>query len=122
VKTRELDMMELDRHQPAALAWRRRSLGDRLSVAVVELRKGASIPPTRRRQDVTVVVLSGAWHFYLLGREVTVEPGEMFSVPGGAECSWEALHDTLAIEIVRPSAAAAAGETAEAVDDCLWAV
>ncbi len=122
MKTRDSEMKALDGQQTAAWDWRRRSLGDRLTVSIVELRKGASIPPTRRRQDVTVVVLEGAWHFYLLGREVTVEPHDMFSIPAGAECSWEALHDTLAIEIVRPSTAMSSHEHVEPVDDCLWAV
>jgi quercetin dioxygenase-like cupin family protein len=122
VRTREHDLVEFEGARPAARARRRRPLGDRLSVSVVELRKGASVPPGRRRHDVTVVVLKGAWHFYLLGREVTVEEREMFLIPANAECSWEALHDTLALEIVRPSTAAGSPEPAEVPDDCLWAV
>ncbi|MDE3153683.1 MAG: hypothetical protein KGN76_01200 [Acidobacteriota bacterium] len=122
MKTGEFDRRDLETDRPAALAWRRRSLGERLSVSIIELRKGASIPPTRRRHDVTIIVLSGAWHFYLLGREVTVEARDMFSIPAGAECSWEALHDTLAIEIVRPAAAATAADGSDVTDDCLWAV
>ncbi len=102
------------------LDWRRRRLGDRLSVSIVEIRKGASKPPARRARHTTIIVLRGAWHFYLLGREVTVRDDEMFAIPAGSECSSEALEDTLALEIVSPGEA---GEPDELpCDEFLWAV
>ena len=101
------------------MAFRRRRLGDRLSVSILEIRKGASKPPARRNRHTTIVVLRGAWHFYLLGREVTVRDDEMFAIPAGAECSSEALEDTLALEICAPGDVDLPDESP--IED-LWAV
>jgi quercetin dioxygenase-like cupin family protein len=100
--------------------WRRRRLGDRLSVSIVEIRKGASRPPARRNRQTTIIVLRGAWHFYLLGREETVRDDEMFAIPAGAECSSEALEDTLAVEICGPGDADQPDDSQS--EECLWAV
>ena len=50
-----------------------------------------------------MIVLKGAWRFYLPTGEVTLRANQMLAIPPGTEHSSEVLEDTVAIDICTPT-------------------
>jgi quercetin dioxygenase-like cupin family protein len=88
------------------VSWRYRrkfSAGQNLSVAMVEVLRGATTLPHQHMNEEVVLVLEGSWRFYLRGEEVTLGANQMLSIPAGVEHSSVVLEDTVAIDICAPS-------------------
>jgi len=71
----------------------------RLSVARIEIAKGAVTPAHRHEAEGLMVVLEGVWRFHLRGRVITVKQGEMLRIPAEVEHSAEAVADTVALTV-----------------------
>lgn len=75
---------------------------DTLTVARLELKRGAFVPTHQHPNEQLSMIVSGALRFELEGREVIVRAGEMLQIAGGVPHSAEAIEDTVAIDIFSP--------------------
>jgi quercetin dioxygenase-like cupin family protein len=82
---------------------RKVALGENITVARVEVKEGAITHSHKHENEEMILVLKGAWRFYLPSGEVTLEANQMLSIPPGVEHSSEALEDTVALDICAPT-------------------
>jgi quercetin dioxygenase-like cupin family protein len=82
---------------------RKVATGENVSVARVEVNRGAVTQPHQHANEEVVVVLKGAWLFRLPSGEVRVGSNQMLLIPPGVEHSSEALEDTIALDICAPA-------------------
>jgi quercetin dioxygenase-like cupin family protein len=73
--------------------------GASCSVARIEVKSGAQTQPHSHDSEEMVLLLSGSWRFYLEGREVTLGPNQLLTIPAGVEHSSEALEDSVALDV-----------------------
>ncbi len=99
---------------------------ENVMLAEVEVRRGTSTPWHSHENEELVIVLKGAWRFYLPSGELTLEANQMLSIPVGVEHSSEVLEDTLALNICTPTKLARRNEEQQTFehdpDQSLWAV
>ncbi len=76
--------------------------GDTLTVARLELRRGASVPLHSHSNEQISMIASGALQFVVDGVDFVVRAGEMLQISGGIPHSALALEDTVAIDIFTP--------------------
>ena len=81
---------------------RKVALGENLAVARLEVKQGAITQTHSHANEEIVLVLKGAWRFYLLGREVTLRANQVLAIPPGVEHASEVLEDTVALDICTP--------------------
>ncbi len=75
------------------------AMGENVTVARVEVNRGAITHPHRHPNEEVIVVLKGRWCFRLPKGEVTVGSNQMLVIAPGVEHSSEALEDTVALDI-----------------------
>src|SRR5437879_13524818 len=73
---------------------------ENVMLAEVEVRRGTSTPWHSHENEELVIVLKGAWRFYLPSGELTLEANQMLSIPAGVEHSSQALEDILAPNLI----------------------
>jgi quercetin dioxygenase-like cupin family protein len=73
-----------------------------MTVARMELRKGAAVPEHRHHNEQITTVESGRMRFILKGEEIIVGPGESLHIPANAPHSAEALEDCVAVDVFSP--------------------
>jgi len=93
----DLNCMEAEEVTPAYL--RKVAAGENVTVARVEVNRGAITQPHKHTNEEVIVVLKGAWCFRLADREVRLRPNQMLVIPAGVEHSSEALEDTVALDV-----------------------
>lgn len=102
------------------------ALSENVMLAEVEVRRGTTTPSHSHENEEMVIVLKGAWRFYLPTGELTLEANQMLSIPAGVEHSSEVLEDTLALNICTPAKLAWRNEEQQTFqydpDQSLWAV
>ncbi len=76
--------------------------GDSITVARLELRRGASVPVHSHPNEQISMVAKGALQFTVDGAEVVVRAGEMLQISGGIPHSVLAMEDSVAIDIFTP--------------------
>ncbi len=76
--------------------------GDSITVARLELRRGASVPVHSHANEQISMIASGALQFVVNGAEFVVRTGEMLQISGGIPHSVLALEDSIAIDIFTP--------------------
>jgi quercetin dioxygenase-like cupin family protein len=77
-------------------------VGDQIMVARIVLKKGCTIPLHSHFNEQITHVQSGALHFTIASREITVRSGEFLCIPPDVPHSAVALEDTLNIDIFTP--------------------
>ncbi|HEX8143095.1 MAG TPA: cupin domain-containing protein [Pyrinomonadaceae bacterium] len=82
---------------------RKVAIGENITVARVEVKEGAVTHSHKHENEEMILVLKGAWRFYLPSGEITLTENQMLSIPPGVEHSSEALEDTVAIDICAPT-------------------
>src|SRR5215510_10492915 len=78
---------------------RKLARGENLTLARVEVMRGAVTLPHHHDSEEVILVLKGAWQFHLPDGDVTVRENQLLSIPPGVEHASEALEDTLALDI-----------------------
>ena len=73
-----------------------------MSVARLEVKKGASTRLHRHNQEEVIIVLKGAWLFHLPTGDVTLRPNQVLTIAPGMEHSSEVLDDVVAIDVCTP--------------------
>ncbi len=61
--------------------------GERMLLSLVDLDRGASIPPHAHPHEQVGMVISGAMEMTIAGETRQVSPGDIYVVPGGVEHS-----------------------------------
>jgi quercetin dioxygenase-like cupin family protein len=74
----------------------------KLTVARLELRRGAIVPEHRHVNEQFSMIESGSLKFIVDGREVVVRAGEALSLPSMIPHSAEATEDCVAIDVFTP--------------------
>jgi quercetin dioxygenase-like cupin family protein len=67
-----------------------------------KLAKGAAIPPHSHPHEQTGIMISGKLRFKADGKELEVEAGDSWCLPGGVEHSVTALEESVVIEVFSP--------------------
>jgi quercetin dioxygenase-like cupin family protein len=93
------DWDKLRTEEISELYKRKMAIGENLTIARVEVKQGATTQPHSHENEEVVMVLKGAWRFYLPQGEVTLRANQMLSIPPGVEHSSEVLEDTVALDI-----------------------
>jgi len=73
-----------------------------MSVARLEVKKGASTRLHCHKQEEVIIVLKGAWLFHLPTGDVTLRPNQVLTIAPGMEHSSEVLDDVVAIDVCTP--------------------
>lgn len=75
---------------------------ENMSVARLEVKKGASTRLHKHKQEEVIIVLQGAWLFHMPGGDVVLRPNQMLTIEAGVEHSSEVLEDVVAIDVCTP--------------------
>ena len=79
--------------------------GKRVSMRLWEAEPaGAEKPPSRREYETVGYVISGRAELHIEGQKVTLEPGDSWLVPPGAEHRYVILEPFTAVEATSPPA------------------
>ncbi len=73
-----------------------------LTIARIQLRKGAVVPLHHHVNEQVTTVESGRLVFRMDGREIVLEAGHLLDIPSGAPHEVEALEDSLATDVFAP--------------------
>src|SRR5258705_8994818 len=84
---------------------RKVAIGESITVARVEVKKGAITHSHSHENEEMILVLKGSWRFHLENGDVTIGVNQMLRIPPGTEHSSEALEDTVALDICAPTRA-----------------
>ena len=77
--------------------------GQNLTVAKLEVRKGATTQSHRHQNEEVIVVLKGKWKFHLPTGEIVLGPNQVLTISPGLEHSSEVLDDVVAIDVCTPT-------------------
>jgi quercetin dioxygenase-like cupin family protein len=75
----------------------------RLTIARIQLLKGALVPEHRHDNEQITTLLEGRLRFVVGGKECVLEPGDLLEIPPSAPHSVEALEDSVAVDIFAPA-------------------
>ena len=81
---------------------RKIAIGESITVARVEVKKGAVTLPHSHENEEMILVLKGCWRFHLPTGDVTLVGNQLLRIPRGVEHSSETLEDTVALDICAP--------------------
>jgi unsaturated pyranuronate lyase len=76
--------------------------GDQLTVARVQLKKGAVVARHSHHHEQATCVLEGALRLRFPDREVTLRPGEILCIPANLPHEAEAPEDCVVLDIFSP--------------------
>jgi quercetin dioxygenase-like cupin family protein len=77
-------------------------VGQNIMVARVLLKKGCLVPEHSHHNEQITYVLEGALKFWIDGREIVVNAGEVLTIPPDMPHRAEALADTVDLDIFNP--------------------
>ena len=92
--------VELEELNP--LLQRQFIVGKRVMVARLVLRKGCIIPLHSHHNEQVTCVLEGALKFWIDGKEVVVQAGEVLTIPPHMPHKAEAVVDTIDLDVFDP--------------------
>jgi quercetin dioxygenase-like cupin family protein len=98
-----LDWDRMKTEEITELYRRQVAIGESITVARIEVKKGAVTNSHSHENEEVILVLSGSWRFQLPNGEVTLGPNQMLCIPRDVEHSSEALADTVALDICAPT-------------------
>ena len=76
--------------------------GEREMLAQIYLKRGAQVPMHAHESEQMTYVLQGALRFLIDGEETIVREGEVLHIPAGVPHQFEALDDTLELDVFSP--------------------
>lgn len=77
-------------------------VGDRLMLARVLLKKGCVVPEHSHHNEQITYILEGALKFWIDGKEIVVNAGEVLTIPSNMPHKAEALSDTVDLDVFNP--------------------
>jgi quercetin dioxygenase-like cupin family protein len=97
------DLNALQPQNVSGLYQRTLAQGQNLSVARLNVRKGAITQPHSHKHEEIIVLLQGSWAFHFPGKDVTLQPNQVLTIAPGVEHSSEVLEDVVAIDVCTPT-------------------
>jgi quercetin dioxygenase-like cupin family protein len=97
------DWEKIPLEQMNPLVSRRVMHGVQMTVAQVNLAKGAVVPEHHHPHEQTTLLQTGKLVFFMEGDEVEVNAGEMLNIPPHIPHKVEALEDSVAIDLFAPA-------------------
>jgi quercetin dioxygenase-like cupin family protein len=76
--------------------------GEKTLMGRFKLAKGAQIPPHKHPHEQTGLMISGKLLFTIDKKEIVVEAGDSWCIPGESEHSVIATEDSIVVEIFSP--------------------
>ena len=76
--------------------------GEKTLMGRFKIAKNAIIPPHKHPHEQTGLMISGKLLFTVDSKEIEVETGDSWCIPGGSEHSVIALEDSVVVEIFSP--------------------
>lgn len=76
--------------------------GDTMTVARIDLKKGAVVPEHSHHNEQISMVERGSLRFVMAGVERIMRPGDMLKIPPHVPHSVEALEDSVAVDLFSP--------------------
>ncbi len=95
------DAVELEQLNP--LLARRAIFSQNMTIARLDLRKGATVPEHHHVHEQISIVEKGALKFFIHGGEQIVRAGEILTIPSNAPHSVEVLEDSVVLDVFSPS-------------------
>ena len=92
--------VELENLNP--LLQRQLVVGDDIMVARVLMKKGCIIPLHSHHNEQVTYILEGALKFWIDGKEIIVNAGEVLTIPRNMPHKAEALVDTVDLDVFNP--------------------
>jgi quercetin dioxygenase-like cupin family protein len=77
-------------------------VGQDLMLARVLLKKGCVVPEHSHPNEQLTYILEGALKFWIDGKEIVVNPGEVLTIPPNMPHKAEAMEDTVDIDVFYP--------------------
>jgi len=93
---------QIDAERMNALVSRQVIHSDTMTLARIELKKGASVPEHSHHNEQVSMVERGSVRFVLAGVETIVKPGDILRIPSNVPHSAEALEDSIAVDLFSP--------------------
>ena len=81
---------------------RRLITGDRMMLAHVYLKKGCIVPEHSHPNEQLTFIAEGALKFWIDGKEIVVNAGEVLTIPPNMPHKAEALEDTVDFDVFNP--------------------
>lgn len=94
------DSVELEQLNP--LLQRQFVVGRDIMVARVLLKRGCIVPEHRHVNEQVTYILEGALRFWVDGKEIVVNAGEVLTIPSNMPHKAEALADTVDLDVFTP--------------------
>ena len=92
--------VELENMNP--LLQRQLVVGQDIMVARVLMKKGAVVPLHSHHNEQVTYILEGALKFWIDGKEIVVNAGEVLTIPRNMPHKAEALVDTVDVDVFNP--------------------
>ena len=93
---------QIDNERMSALVSRQVIHSDTMTLARIDLKKGASVPEHAHHNEQISMVERGAIRFVLAGVEKIVRQGDILQIPPNVPHSAEALEDSVAVDLFSP--------------------
>jgi quercetin dioxygenase-like cupin family protein len=77
-------------------------VGQEIMLARVLLKKGCIVPEHSHHNEQLTYILEGALKFWIDGREILVNAGEVLTIPSNMPHKAEAMEDTVDLDIFNP--------------------
>jgi quercetin dioxygenase-like cupin family protein len=77
-------------------------VGEQIMVARVLMKKGAVVPLHSHHNEQVTYILEGALKFWIDGREIVVQAGEVLTIPPHMPHKAEAMEDTVDLDVFNP--------------------
>jgi quercetin dioxygenase-like cupin family protein len=77
-------------------------VGQEIMLARVLLKKGCIVPEHSHHNEQVTYILEGALKFWIDGREIVVNAGEVLTIPSNMPHKAEAMEDTVDLDIFNP--------------------
>ena len=77
-------------------------VGDDIMLARVLLKKGCVVPMHSHHNEQVTYILEGALKFWIDGKEIIVNAGEVLTIPRNMPHKAEALEDTVDLDVFNP--------------------
>lgn len=93
---------EIEPEQMNPLVSRKVRHTERLTIARLELKRGAVVPEHHHESEQVSMVQAGSLRFHMDGKEIVVSAGQLLAIPSHALHSVVALEDSVAVDIFTP--------------------
>ena len=93
---------DIEKEEMNDLLARRCINGDRMTLAMINLKKGCVVPLHSHENEQMSTVFTGALKFLLDGQEIVVRPGETLRIPPLMPHSAIAIEDTEEMDVFAP--------------------